>query len=79
MTNSPKYNRSGAVSSYIQQESEEYQKKLDSVKDWTEAVRWVGHAVKRESERLIDAGEHSPEAFLNAETLRAAWDRILRG
>jgi hypothetical protein len=59
--------------------NDRYQNKLDSVQDWTEAVRWVGRAVKRESERLIDAGGHSPEAFLNAETLRAAWDRILRG
>ena len=59
--------------------NDRYQEKLDSVKDWSEAVRWVEHAVKREAERLMQEGEHKPEAFLNAETLRAAWDRILRG
>jgi len=59
--------------------NDRYQEKLDSVKDWSEAVRWVEHAVKREAERLVQEGEHKPEAFLNAETLRAAWDRILRG
>lgn len=59
--------------------NDRYQEKLDSVKDWSEAVRWVEHAVKREVERLMQEGEHKPEAFLNAETLRAAWDRILRG
>jgi hypothetical protein len=56
---------------------DEYQEKLDRVKDWSEAVRWVGHAVKRESERLREGGR--PEDYLNAETLRAAWDRVLRG
>lgn len=59
--------------------NDRYQGKLDSVKDWSEAVRWVEHAVKREAERLMQEGEHKPEAFLNAETLRAAWDRVLRG
>ena len=59
--------------------NDRYQEKLDSVKDWSEAVRWVEHAVKREAERLVQEGEHKPEAFLNAETLRAAWDRILSG
>ena len=59
--------------------NDRYQEKLDSIKDWSEAVRWVEHAVKREAERLVQEGEHKPEAFLNAETLRAAWDRILRG
>jgi uncharacterized protein YoxC len=59
--------------------NDRYQEKLDSVKDWSEAVRWVEHAVKREAERLMQEGEHKPEAFLNVETLRAAWDRILRG
>lgn len=59
--------------------NDRYQEKLDSVKDWSEAVRWVEHAVRREAERLMQEGEHKPEASLNAETLRAAWDRILRG
>ena len=59
--------------------NDRYQEKLDSIKDWSEAVRWVEHAVKREAERLMQEGEHKPEAFLNAETLRAAWDRVLRG
>jgi hypothetical protein len=59
--------------------NDRYQKKLDSVKDWSEAVRWVGHAVMCETERLMQEGEHNPEALLNAETLRTAWDRVLRG
>ncbi len=59
--------------------NDRYQEKLDSVKDWSEAVRWVEYAVRREAERLMQEGEHKPEAFLNAETLRAAWDRILCG
>ena len=48
-------------------------------KDWSEACRWVEHAVKREAERLMHEGNLSPEAFLKAETLRAAWRRILNG
>ena len=59
--------------------NDRYQNKLNSVQDWSEACRWVEHAVKREAERLMQEGGHKPEAFLNAETLRAAWDRILRG
>lgn len=56
---------------------DEYQEKLDSVKDWGEAVKWVGHAVKLECERLRVGGE--PEDYLNAETLRRAWERLIRG
>ena len=58
---------------------DERQKKLDSVKDWPEAVRWVGHAVKRESERLIIEGDKTPQAYSDAEALQSAWARILRG
>ena len=58
---------------------DERQKKLDSVKDWSEAVRWVDHAVKRESERLILEGGKTPQAYSDAEALRCAWERILRG
>jgi hypothetical protein len=60
-------------------EEGERQKKLDSVQDWPEAVRWVGHAVKRESERLIIEGDKTPQAYSDAEALRSAWERILRG
>jgi hypothetical protein len=49
------------------------------VKDWSEACRWVGHAVSREAERLMEEGHKTPEAFLKAETLRAAWKRIQQG
>lgn len=59
--------------------NDRYQEKLDSVKYWPEACRWVENAVKREAERLMQEGEHNPEALLNAETLRTAWDRVLRG
>ncbi len=48
-------------------------------KDWSEACRWVEHAVKREAERLMHEGNLSPEAFLKAETLRAAWKRVQHG
>ena len=58
---------------------DERQKKLDSVKDWPEVVRWVGHAVNRESERLIIEGNKTPQACLDAEALQSAWARILRG
>ena len=58
---------------------DERQKKLDSVKDWSEAVRWVGHAVKRQSERIIIEGDKTPQAYSDAEALRSAWERILRG
>tara|TARA_R100000005_G_C4888715_1_gene136676 strand:+ start:350 stop:547 length:198 start_codon:yes stop_codon:yes gene_type:complete len=48
-------------------------------KDWSEACRWVEHAVKREAERLMQEGENSPDAYLKAETLRAAWKRVQHG
>lgn len=48
-------------------------------RDWSEACRWVEHAVKREAERLMHEGNLSPEAFLKAETLRAAWKRVQHG
>ena len=44
------------------------------VKDWSEACRWVELAISHEAERLI-----SPESFLKAETLRAAWKRVQHG
>jgi hypothetical protein len=49
------------------------------VKDWSEACRWVEYAVKREAERLMHEGKLSPESFLKAETLRAAWKRVQNG
>jgi hypothetical protein len=51
----------------------------ECVQDWQEAVRWVSHAIALESERLMDAGHNNPESFLQAETLREAWKRVLRG
>lgn len=53
-------------------------KKIDELDtaNWSEACRWVGHAVKREAERLVQEGEHSPDSCLKAETLRAAWKRV---
>lgn len=59
--------------------NDRYQEKLDSVKDWSEACRWVEHAVRREAERLMQEGEYSPDAYLKAETLRAAWKRVQHG
>ena len=52
---------------------------MDSVKDWATACHWVEHAVKHEAERLLREGGISPEAYLKAETLRAAWKRIQQG
>lgn len=49
------------------------------VKDWSEACRWVEFAVNREAERLMREGKLSPESFLKAETLRAAWKRVQHG
>lgn len=52
----------------------------EAVEDWPEAVRWVSHAVKMESARLMEEGQSgSPNSFLKAEALRKAWKRILRG
>jgi uncharacterized protein YoxC len=59
--------------------TEEYNEAIEKVKDWPEAVRWVSHAVDRESERLMRAGEANPERFKQAEALRTAWKRILQG
>jgi hypothetical protein len=39
----------------------------------------VSHAIALESERLMDDGHNNPESFLQAETLREAWKRVLRG
>lgn len=50
-----------------------------TVQDWSEACRWVEHAVRREAERLMHEGNLSPEAFLKAERLRAAWKRVQHG
>jgi hypothetical protein len=58
---------------------DEYQKKLDSVNDWSEAVRWVDRAVKLQAEVVASVGGHTPEACGNADVLKAAWRRILRG
>jgi hypothetical protein len=52
---------------------------IEAVENWPEAIRWVSHAVKMESERLMEDGHNSPDAFLKAEALRKAWKRILRG
>ena len=39
-------------------------KAQEITKDWSEACRWVEHAVKREAERLMQEGEYKPDAFL---------------
>jgi hypothetical protein len=49
------------------------------VKDWSEACRWVELAISHEAERLMQEGNLSPESFLKAETLRAAWKRVQHG
>jgi hypothetical protein len=54
-------------------------KAQEITKDWSEACRWVEHAVKREAERLMQESEYKPDAFLQAETLRAAWKRVQHG
>ena len=54
-------------------------KAQEITKDWSEACRWVEHAVKREAERLMQEGEYSPDSYLKAETLRAAWKRVQHG
>jgi hypothetical protein len=54
-------------------------KAREITKDWSEACRWVEHAINREAERLMQEGEYKPDAFLKAETLRAAWKRVQHG
>lgn len=49
------------------------------VEDWSEACRWVEHAVEREAERLMREDNYSPEATLKAKTLRAAFKRMRAG
>ena len=52
---------------------------VDATRDWATACGLVERAVNTEAERILREDNLSPEAFIQSETLRAAWIRIKQG
>tara|TARA_R100001377_G_scaffold78858_2_gene56774 strand:+ start:74 stop:268 length:195 start_codon:yes stop_codon:yes gene_type:complete len=53
---------------------QEAQALVDSVQDWSEAVRWVDTAVKSKHRAMLEEGQ-----IASAAALKEAWNRINRG
>ena len=51
----------------------------EATRDWATACELVERAVNTEAERILREDNLSPEAFIQSETLRAAWIRIKQG